>query len=269
VLPEIDLGPLSLKTFGLMFALGFLAAGAVAARHLREMGKPADWSYEAIFGALVGGLVGARGYYLLQNLDEIRGNPLAAVFSGSGLIWYGGALGGALGVLLWGRLRHVPIRQVMDLAAVPLALGYAIGRAGCQLAGDGDYGVPSSLPWAMPYPDGTVPTTVPVHPTPVYESLAMGLLAWGIWRARHRLAPGAMFGVYLVGAGLERFLVEFIRRNTEVALGLTAAQLESLVLMACGVVVLALVRRPHGLLRPPGEAAAPAPPARARPAARV
>ena len=117
---------------------------------------------------------------------------------------------------------------------MPLALGYAVGRVGCQLSGDGDYGVESDLPWAMAYPDGTVPTTEEVHPTPIYESLAMGLVALVLWQLRGRLAPGTLFALYLVAAGLERLLVEFIRRNDEVALGLTLAQLVSVALIAVG-----------------------------------
>src|SRR5882762_5428792 len=104
---------------------------------------------------------------------------------------------------------------LLDLASVPLAMGYAIGRIGCQISGDGDYGKPSSLPWAMGYPHGTVPTPagVKVQPTPIYETLAMGLAAWALWRLRDRFRPGALFAFYLVAGGLERLLVEFVRRN--------------------------------------------------------
>ena len=117
---------------------------------------------------------------------------------------------------------------------MPLALGYAIGRIGCQLSGDGDYGRASDLPWAMSYPDGTVPTTEEVHPTPVYETLAMGLVAWLLWQWRDRFRPGVLFAFYLVLSGLERFLVEFVRRNEDTVAGLTTPQVESLVLMAGG-----------------------------------
>jgi phosphatidylglycerol:prolipoprotein diacylglycerol transferase len=121
---------------------------------------------------------------------------------------------------------------------VPLAVGYAIGRVGCQLSGDGDYGIASDLPWAMAYPDGTVPTTESVHPTPVYETLAMGLAGLFLWRLRDRVAPGVLFGLYLVIAGIERFLVEFVRRNEEVVAGLTQAQLIALAMLALGAGIL-------------------------------
>jgi phosphatidylglycerol:prolipoprotein diacylglycerol transferase len=186
--PEIDLGPVSLKTFGIMFALGFVAAGLVSARRFKELGKPVDWAYEMIFAGLVGGIVGARGYYLIQNWSDVSDDLLGNVFSGSGLVWYGGALGGAIAVFIWAWWRGFLGLALLDLAATPLALGYAIGRIGCQLSGDGDYGKGSDLPWAMSYPGGTVPTDDKVHPTPVYETLAMGLVAWGLWSLRDRQA---------------------------------------------------------------------------------
>jgi len=185
--PEIELLGISIKTFGVVFALGFLVCGALLARRLRELGKPVDWSYEIVFAALLGGVVGARGY--------------------------------------------------------------AIGRIGCQVSGDGDYGIRSSLPWAMGYPHGTLPTPpgVRVQPTPIYETVSMCLLAYLLWQLRDRVRPGVVFAVYLVGSGLERFLVEFIRRNKEVLGGLTAPQLESLVLLVVGLVWLAALYRRGGV----------------------
>jgi phosphatidylglycerol:prolipoprotein diacylglycerol transferase len=232
--PELQIGPLELKTFGLCFAAGFIAAAAVLARHFRELGKPADWAYEMIFAGLVGGIVGSRLDYLAQNWDEVSDDFFGNLFSGSGLVWFGGLVGGAIGVVLWAWRRGFLSLQLFDVAAAPLALGYAIGRVGCQLSGDGDYGTASDLPWAMAYPDGTVSTTEEVHPTPIYESLALGLLALALWRLRGRLAPGAVFALYLVGVGIERLLVEFIRRNDDMALGLTLAQLVSVALAALG-----------------------------------
>jgi phosphatidylglycerol:prolipoprotein diacylglycerol transferase len=234
VYPELDLGPVSLQTFGLCFALGFLAAGALIARRLRELGKPSDWSYEIVFSALVGGLVGARIDFIVQNWDEASDDVLGAVFSGSGLVWFGGVVGGAVGVLLWAWRRGWVGARMLDTLSIPLALGYAIGRVGCQLSGDGDYGVASDLPWAMAYPEGTVPTSEEVHPTPVYETVATGLIALLLWRWRDRFAPGVLFGVYLVLSGLERFLVEFVRRNEDLMAGLTLAQLIALAMVAGG-----------------------------------
>jgi phosphatidylglycerol:prolipoprotein diacylglycerol transferase len=143
-------------------------------------------------------------------------------------------------VLAWAWRRRVLDLTTLDVASVPLAAGYAIGRIGCQLAGDGDYGKDWDGPWAMAYPHGTVPTTTPVHPTPVYETLAMGLVALVLWRLRHRWRPGTLFGLYLILAGAERFLVEFLRRNPDELLGLTQPQLLSVVMMAGGAAFLGL-----------------------------
>jgi phosphatidylglycerol---prolipoprotein diacylglyceryl transferase len=240
--PDLDIGPVTLHTFGLMFALAFLAAGALVGRRLGELGKPVDWAYEIIFAALIGGVVGARVYYMVQN-----GGDSGAVFSGSGLVWYGGAIGGALGVLGWAWYRDFLGLTLLDVCAPALALGYAIGRIGCQLSGDGDYGKAWGGPWAMPYPNGTDPTTQDVHPTPVYETLAMGLGALILWRLRARFRAGVLFAIYLVYAGAERFLVEFIRRNDDVLAGLTAPQLESLAMMAAGFLWIAVASRRGGL----------------------
>jgi phosphatidylglycerol:prolipoprotein diacylglycerol transferase len=232
--PELHIGPITLQTFGIMFALGFLGAGILMAKRLKELGRSVDEAYELVFGGLIGGLVGARAYYMVQHWSSVQHDFFGNLFSGQGLVWYGGVIGGTLGVVAVAYYRDFLGLALLDLCAPALALGYAIGRIGCQLSGDGDYGIHSSLPWAMSYPDGTVPTTQEVHPTPVYETLAMGLVAWLLWRWRDRYRPGVLFAIYLVLAGLERFLVEFIRRNDEVFAGLTAPQLESLVMIVAG-----------------------------------
>jgi phosphatidylglycerol:prolipoprotein diacylglycerol transferase len=247
--PEINLLGISIKTFGVAFALGFVACGLALHRRLREVGRPPDWSYEMVFAALIGGLVGARAYYVIQNYSQVKHDLLGSILSGSGLVWYGGAIGGAVGILAWARFRHVLDLVTVDMSATVLALGYAIGRIGCQVSGDGDYGIRSHLPWAMGYPHGTVPTApgVTVQPTPIYETVAMCLVAWGLWQLRDRVRPGVAFALYLVLSGVERLLVEFIRRNSEVFAGLTAPQLESIALMIVGSVWLALAARDGGL----------------------
>ncbi len=265
--PSFDVLGISIKSFGVVFALGFLACGLLIARRLRELERPVDWAYEIVFAALIGGLVGARGYFLIQNYGEVKGHLASSIFSGSGLVWYGGAIGGAIGVLAWMRWRGVLELRMLDMAATALALGYAIGRIGCQVSGDGDYGIRSSLPWAMGYPHGTVPTPpgVRVQPTPIYETLAMGLVAYLLWQLRDRVRPGVVIALYCVLSGLERFLVEFVRRNHEVVAGLTAPQLESIGLTILGVVWLALMMRGRGLdgLRAPARRASAARPATA------
>jgi phosphatidylglycerol:prolipoprotein diacylglycerol transferase len=253
VQPEIDLGPITLQTFGIMFALGFVCAGVLLGKRLVELGKPVDWAYEMVFSALAGGFIGARIYYMVQNWDQVQDDFFGSLFSGAGLVWYGGAIGGAIAVLLWARYRDFLGLALLDLCAPALAIGYAVGRIGCQLSGDGDYGKATDLPWAMSYPDGTVPTTQEVHPTPIYETLAMGFIALVLWRLRDRFRAGVLFALYLVLSGAERFLVEFIRLNDEVFAGLTVPQLESLALMLIGSVWLVLAARGSGLRGEPTE----------------
>jgi phosphatidylglycerol:prolipoprotein diacylglycerol transferase len=251
--PEINIGPITLQTFGLMFGLGFVVAGLIIARRFRELGKPADWAYEMAFAALVGGLVGSRLYFLIENWSDVSDDLIGNLFGGAGLVWYGGAIGGALAVLGWAHWRGIMTLLLTDIAAPSLAIGYAIGRVGCQLSGDGDYGRPWDGPWAMAYPDGTVPTDQTVHPTPIYETVFMGLAAIVLWRLRDRFRAGILFALYLVIAGFERFMVEFLRRNTDSALGLTQAQLMSVGMMLIGGLWIAVIAN-RGQLRDPAPA---------------
>jgi phosphatidylglycerol:prolipoprotein diacylglycerol transferase len=254
VQPEISIGPLTLQTFGICFALAFLASGWLVAKRLREIGEDADWSYEIVFAALVGGLVGARVDFLIENWSDVSNDLGGALFSGTGLVWLGGLIGGTLGVVLWAWWRGFLGLRLLDVCAPALALGYAVGRIGCQLSGDGDYGIKSDLPWAMSYPDGTVPTTDRVHPTPIYETLAMGAFAYVLWRLRDRFRTGILFAIYLIGSGLERFLIEFIRRNDSVVAGLTLPQLLSLAMVAGGAFWILRARRAGGLAPVPSAA---------------
>lgn len=259
VIPEISIGPLTLQTFGLMFAASFIVGGWIVHKRLAEIGKPPDWAYEMVFAALLGGLIGARLYFIADNYDTVKDDLMGNIFSGSGLTWYGGALGGALGVILWGWWRNFLNFQLLDLAAPALAAGYAVGRIGCQLSGDGDYGKPWDGPWAMSYENGTVPTPpgVTVHPTPIYETLVMGLGAIILWKLRERFRLGILFAIYLIYAGTERFLIEFLRTNVDVALGMTQAQWTSLAMIIGGVVWILVVKNRHGTLaRPPGQMSA-------------
>ena len=244
MVPRIELGPVTIQTFGLALALAFLACGGLVARRLRETGRPVDWAYEGVFAAAIGGLVGARLEWIAENAEHLRDDVLGSLFGGTGLTFYGGLVGGILAVLLWARWRRFLGAELFDLGAPAVALGYAVGRVGCQVSGDGDYGVASDLPWAMAYPKGTVPTTLEVHPTPVYETLAMGLTTLVLWHLRGRHRAGTLFALFLLVYGVERFLVEFIRRNPDVAAGLTLAQLISLAAIAVGAALLVRLRGP-------------------------
>ncbi len=253
MIPEISIGPVTLQTFGLMFALSFVVAGVIAHRRFRELGKPGDWAYEVIFAAIIGGLIGGRLYWAFENWGDVADDPFGNLFAGSGLTWYGGAFGGAAAVLLWARWRNFLNLEMFDLAAPAMAAGQAVGRIGCQLSGDGDYGEPWDGPWAMGYPDGVVPTPpgVTVHPTPIYETLTLGLIAIVLWRLRDRFRFGILFALYLVLAGLMRFLVEFIRTNDAVFAGLTMAQSISVAMIAGGVIWMLVVAKKYGTLARP------------------
>ena len=145
--PEIVVFGLSLKTFGLCFGAAFVVSGAMTARRLRELGRPPDWAYEMVFAALIGGLVGARGYWLLgAPLARSPATCSAASSEAPGSTWYGGLAGGAVGVLLWAWRKGMLNLELLDMNAPSLAMGYAIGRIGCQVSGDGDYGKATERP---------------------------------------------------------------------------------------------------------------------------
>jgi phosphatidylglycerol:prolipoprotein diacylglycerol transferase len=250
VQPEIEIFGVTIHTFGLTVFAAYVASIVVLGRRFEETGRPVHWATEAVSVGLASGLAGAYVYYLFDHLRDYDGDLVQLVSQGGGLVWYGGMVGAAIGVAAWARWRGILDLSLVDAAAPVLALSQAILRIGCQLSGDGDYGTQSDLPWAMGYPDGLVPTPpgVTVHPTPIYETLALGLIAYALWRCRHAVRPGVLFAMYLVLAGTERFLVEFVRTNDEVLGGLSLAQLQSLALVAAGAVWLALVRRRHGEL---------------------
>ncbi|MEA2132874.1 MAG: phosphatidylglycerol---prolipoprotein diacylglyceryl transferase [Solirubrobacteraceae bacterium] len=228
MLPEVNILGLNIQMFGVMLALALCSSGVLAARRLKELGLPVDWVYEMMFCAGAGGVAGAKLWYVVEKGD------VGSLFSGTGLVFYGGAIGGALAVMAYARYRGFLDHRLFDMGAPGLAIGYAVGRLGCQLAGDGDYGIPSNLPWAMSYPDGTVPTTVRVHPTPIYEFLVMGAVTWWLWSRRDKARPGTLIGWWALLAGTERFLVEFIRRNDDIAGPFSLAQFVSVGLIVAG-----------------------------------
>ncbi len=235
-----DFGFFKINSFGLMMALAFFAASWLVTRELDRRGLEPSHMEGYPLTAMIAGLIGSRLYWVFEHLDKFERAPFATLFGGAGFTWYGGAALGAFAVLFLAHRRNQPLWSVCDAFAPGLAAAYAIGRIGCQLAGDGDYGIPSDVPWAMAYPDAVVPTTERVHPTPVYEMVAMGVATWILWRFRDRswAEGGALFGLYLILSGVERFLVEFVRTNSVWMLGMTAAQVTSIAAVIAGAWVM-------------------------------
>jgi len=244
MLPDLfSIGPLTIHSFGFMLAVGFLLIAWLAAKEYTRRGFTADDAWSSTLAAMVGGVAGAKLYFVIDHWSETLQDPAGMLFSGSGLTYYGGLLGGAAGVLLLIHRRRWPLAVMADMGAPFIALGYGVGRLGCLLNGD-DYGKVTDVPWGMAFPDGSPPTVDAVHPTQLYEaviSLGYFALLWGM-RKRWESRPGFSFSLYLILAGAERFLIEFFRLNEPVALGLTMAQWISVGLVTLGAVLLIRTR---------------------------
>jgi len=237
------LGDIAVPSFWAMAFLGFFAALLVIRRDMIQRGYDVRFAYDFVLWAYVGGWVGARLFVIPSGWTYFVEDPLAFLLSSSGWVWYGGVIGGAVAVLWWARTVGLPFAVAGDIAAPALALGLAIGRIGCQLAGDGDYGVPTTLPWGMSYPDGVVPTTDRVHPTPIYEMVLYVAIFVVLWRQRGRgHPPGHLLGQYLIYSGAARFAVEMLRRNPHWIAGLTTAQGFSIASVALGFYLLRRAR---------------------------
>lgn len=237
------IGDFEITSFGLMVAAGFLVGLWLFRRELRARGLRVEFENAALIGA-AGGLVGAKLIWAI----EFSGDApfMSLLFSRAGLSWYGGFIGGVgAGIAA---LRYMRAPLVRSLAAVTpaLAAGHMLGRIGCFLVGD-DYGTPSDLPWAVAFPNGLPPTYVPVHPTQLYEALFLaGLTFWLIRLRRSGVRDLSILGQYFLLAGAFRFLVEFIRVNEPMLLGLTLAQLFALTLAAVGAALVIRARAPRG-----------------------
>jgi phosphatidylglycerol:prolipoprotein diacylglycerol transferase len=231
-----SIGDFEITSFGVLVGLAAIVGVLVFEREAKHSGLP-DATSSAAIGGVIGGLVGAK---LLWSIEFAGTGPfLSLLFSRGGLSWFGGLIGG-VGTGLLILLRHrISILRTLAAASPALALGHAIGRIGCFLVGD-DYGRPSTLPWAVAFPEGRPPTSMPVHPTQLYETILLLPLAWLLIRWRRRGVPDAVvLGRYFVFAGLIRFGIEFIRVNLRILGPLTLAQLIALLLIAVGLVLMA------------------------------
>ena len=233
------IGSFEVTTFGAMVAVGALVGLWLFGRELQWSRLPQD----ALNGAALGvgaGLLGAKLLFVFEHRAE---EPLVSLItSRAGLSWFGGLFGGVGAALAYFRWKRWTILPIVAAATPALAVGHLLGRIGCFLVGD-DYGRPTSLPWGVAFPKGLPPTDVPVHPTQLYEAAFLGVLAWLLigWR-RARVDSGLVLGRYLILAGLARFLIELVRVNVRVALGLTVAQFGALSIAIAGALLIARTR---------------------------
>ena len=253
------LGGQPITSFGVMMFLAFLAGGFLMRPLMKREGIDPEKAWDVIFMGVIGGIVGAKLYYVLLNWRDTAADPRGMIFSRGGMVWYGGFFG-ATALIVWDTLRaKIPLGKMADVVAAPLAFSYAIGRVGCFLVGD-DWGRPTDLPWGIAFPKGTPPTTVasiersfgitvdpalvekygnviPVHPTQLYEvaiSTAIGIFLWRIFDHRHR--DGWLFMLWLTLAGAERFFVEIFRAKDDRFLGsISIAQMISIGLILFGL----------------------------------
>ena len=249
---------LAIYSFGMMLVIAFYTCYFLLNHDFKRLGYEEKLASDIIFWSALGGIFGAKVYYLIENLDDVLAspNPFGMIFSGAGLVFIGGLIGAVTAVSIIIRKNNLPWFIFADILAPLIILGYAIGRIGCFLVGD-DYGIPSKLPWALSFPDGLPPTTyesfqyrypwidisnfepglLSVHPTQVYEFLICVMLFFYLWNKRKNIrVPGSLFFTYLICAGTERFLIEFIRTNEKYLFDIfSGAQVLSIIMVLIGV----------------------------------
>ena len=259
-----QLGSFTISSFGVMMVIAFLLGNYLLRIDVVAEGYDAIIADDIIFRAAIGGILGAKVYYLIENIptgqaaDNINGliNIIAGIFTlngeriafgiqnfGAGLVFMGGLVGGMAAVSWYIYRKNLNWFKIADLAAPFLVLGHGIGRIGCFLVGD-DYGIPTNLPWAIAFPNGLPPTTIAVHPTQLYEMSAYFIIFFYLrHRKRNQTFSGEIIFEYLFLGGLSRFMVEFIRTNTKYIFGLSGAQYLSILMMAIGAYQLWKMRR--------------------------
>ena len=237
--PELlRIGNFSISSFGLMVALAFLAGYWIASLKFTRKKLDDKRLGNILLLSMLGGIGGAKLMYIFENvpLSDFISSPFTHIFSRGGLTFYGGFIGAVLLFWILTVKNKVSFFKVMDAMAPALAIGHSIGRIGCFLVGD-DYGIKSDVPWAVAFPKGLPPTTDPVHPTQVYEVILMGLIFFVLWKLRKRNTPdGWLFSILIILAGIERFLIEFIRSTTPSPIpDLSVAQLIAIGLIVIGI----------------------------------
>jgi len=233
------IGSYDVTTFGLMVAIGAGLGVLLMRRELARRGLDVSAGTDAALMGVLGGLAGAKLLYVLEHWGEGLADTL---LSRAGMSWFGGLVGGILAGLIVIVRKRLPVIALLAAAAPAIALGQAVGRIGCFLVGD-DYGRPTDLPWGVAFPRGLPPTLDRVHPTQIYEAIALFVITWLLVRWRRRGAGDlSLFGRYLVLIGVTRFLIEIIRVNVRVAFGLTVAQFFAIGGVALGVALMVVAR---------------------------
>lgn len=227
---------LTIGGYGVMLALGFFLSFLLLEREFKMKNIDPELAYRILLVAIPGGIVGSKIFHILEHLDEFAIDPAGMIFSGSGLSVFGGYILSFLGAVIVIKKSKEGILKVFDAASPSLALGYCFGRFGCHVAGDGCYGIDTSGIWGTPYPNGIVPTTAAVYPTPLFE-VFVSFIAVGILLnlRKKNLPQGILFSAFLIMSGLPRFLVEFIRLNPRICCNLTQAQIVGIIFTICGI----------------------------------
>jgi phosphatidylglycerol:prolipoprotein diacylglycerol transferase len=244
-----------INSYGFMLMMAFYSCYYFLNKDLNRLGYDAKLASDIVFAAAVGGILGSKIYYLVENFERVKADPAGMIFSGAGLVFLGGLMGGTLGVTYVIKKNKLAWIKFADIVAPLLILGYAVGRIGCFLVGD-DYGLPTNGPWGIAFPNGLPPSTysvfqsyypwislegfnpgvLKVHPTQIYESIIGFGIFYFLYQKRIKIVViGSLFFTYLIFAGAERFFIEFLRVNTKYFFGLSGSQLISLIMIFIGV----------------------------------
>lgn len=252
-------GPITIYSFRVFMALAALLAAWVVHAELKRQGFDSELASTMVFAAAIGGLIGARILFIIEEWPNFLAAPWNYIFTGAGFTWYGGFFGGVIAVSWVVKKDKIPWLVAADIAALALAIAYGVGCIGFHVAGDGDWGTVTDVPWGVaythaiigwvdpstgaPYPPGTR-----VHPTPIYELIEAIITFSILWSLRKRgYAPGTIAWLYLILTGISRFVVDFWRINPVLAVDLTESQWISAGLIAVGLFPLC-VRRTSGAL---------------------
>ena len=243
-----------INSYGFMLMMAFYSCYYFLNKDLNRLGYDAKLASDIVFAAAVGGILGSKIYYLIENFERVKADPTVMIFSGAVLVFLGGLMGGTLGVTYVIKKNKLSWIKFADIVAPLLILGYAVGRVGCLLVGD-DYGLPTNVPWGIAFPNGLPPSTysvfqsyypwvnlegfspgvLKVHPTQIYESVIGFGIFYYLYQKRSKVViVGSLFFTYLIFAGVERFFIEFLRVNSKYLFGLSGSQLISLIMILIG-----------------------------------